>query len=75
MDTIKKTQLFNTICVSLVAKDLAFATRGSYNEAWATEFNLTHTRVGWIEGTSFRDFTLTYLCGAVAQLAGEDLIL
>ena len=32
-------------------------------EAWATEFNLTHTQVGWIIGTAFWGFTLAMVFG------------
>ena len=60
---IKKTQLFNASCVALVVTALAFATRGSFVEAWATEFNLTHTEVGWIVGTAFWGFTLAMVFG------------
>jgi fucose permease len=64
MDTaIKKTLLFNASCVALVVTALAFATRGSFVEAWATEFNLTHTQVGWIVGTAFWGFTLAMVFG------------
>ncbi len=63
MDTIKKTQLFNASCVALVVTALAFATRGSFVEAWAEEFNLTHTQVGWIVGTAFWGFTLAMVFG------------
>lgn len=63
MDTIKKTQLFNASCVALVVTALAFATRGSFVEAWATEFSLTHTQVGWIVGTAFWGFTLAMVIG------------
>ena len=61
--TIKKTQLFNASCVALVVTALAFATRGSFVEAWATEFDLTHTQVGWIVGTAFWGFTLAMVFG------------
>ena len=63
MDTIRKAQLFNASCVALVVTALAFATRGSFVEAWATEFNLTHTQVGWIVGTAFWGFTLAMFFG------------
>ena len=63
MDNIKKTQLFNASCVALVVTALAFATRGSFVEAWASEFNLTHTQVGWIVGTAFWGFTLAMVFG------------
>jgi MFS family permease len=63
METIKKTQLFNASCVALVVTALAFATRGSFVQAWATEFNLTHTEVGWIVGTAFWGFTLAMVFG------------
>jgi fucose permease len=63
METIKKTQLFNASCVALIVTALAFATRGSFVEAWATEFNLTHTQVGWIIGTAFWGFTLAMVFG------------
>lgn len=61
--TIRKTLLFNASCVALVVTALAFATRGSFVEAWATEFNLTHTEVGWIVGTAFWGFTLAMVFG------------
>jgi fucose permease len=61
--TIKKTQLFNASCVALVVTALAFATRGSFVQAWAAEFNLTHTEVGWIVGTAFWGFTLAMVFG------------
>lgn len=61
--TIKKTQLFNASCVALVVTALAFATRGSFVEAWASEFSLTHTQVGWIVGTAFWGFTLAMVFG------------
>lgn len=63
MNSIKKTQLFNASCVALVVTALTFATRGSFVEAWATEFNLTHTQVGWIVGTAFWGFTLAMVFG------------
>jgi len=63
METIKKTQLFNASCVALVVTALAFATRGSFVEAWATEFTLTHAEVGWIIGTAFWGFTLAMVFG------------
>jgi fucose permease len=63
METVKKTQLFNASCVALVVTALAFATRGSFVQAWATEFNLTHTQVGWIIGTAFWGFTLAMVFG------------
>jgi fucose permease len=63
MENIKKTQLFNASCVALVVTALAFATRGSFVQAWATEFNLTHTEVGWIVGTAFWGFTLAMVFG------------
>jgi MFS family permease len=63
METIKKTQLFNASSVALVVTALAFATRGSFVQAWATEFNLTHTEVGWIVGTAFWGFTLAMVFG------------
>jgi fucose permease len=63
METIKKTQLFNASCVALVVTALAFATRGSFVQAWATEFNLNHTEVGWIVGTAFWGFTLAMVFG------------
>jgi MFS family permease len=63
METTKKTQLFNASCVALVVTALAFATRGSFVQAWATEFNLTHTEVGWIVGTAFWGFTLAMVFG------------
>jgi fucose permease len=63
METEKKAQLFNASCVALVVTALAFATRGSFVQAWATEFNLTHTEVGWIVGTAFWGFTLAMVFG------------
>ncbi len=63
MDLIKKTTLFNASCVALVVTALAFATRGSFVNIWATEFNLTHTQVGWIVGTAFWGFTLAMVFG------------
>ncbi len=63
MESIKKTQLFNASCVALVVTALAFATRGSFVEAWATEFNLSHTEVGWIVGTAFWGFTIAMVFG------------
>lgn len=63
METVKKNQLFNASCVALVVTALAFATRGSFVQAWASEFNLTHTEVGWIVGTAFWGFTLAMVFG------------
>ncbi len=63
MDAIKKTLLFNASCVALVVTALAFATRGSFIDAWVTEFGLTHTQVGWIIGTAFWGFTLAMVFG------------
>jgi len=60
---IRKTLLFNASCVALVVTALAFATRGSFVEAWATEFGLTHTQVGWIVGTAFWGFTVAMVFG------------
>jgi len=63
MENVNKTQLFNASCVALVVTALAFATRGSFVEAWSAEFNLTHTQVGWIVGTAFWGFTLAMVFG------------
>ena len=63
MEAVNKTRLFNASCVALVVTALAFATRGSFVESWATEFNLTHTQVGWIVGTAFWGFTLAMIFG------------
>jgi MFS family permease len=63
METIKKTLLFNASCVALVVTALAFATRGSFVEAWVSEFNLSHTEVGWIVGTAFWGFTIAMVFG------------
>jgi fucose permease len=63
METVNKTRLFNASCVALVVTALAFATRGSFVESWASEFNLTHTQVGWIVGTAFWGFTLAMVIG------------
>ncbi|MFN8257785.1 MAG: MFS transporter [Bacteroidales bacterium] len=63
MESINKTHLFNASCVALVVTALAFATRGSFVEAWTSEFNLTHTQVGWIVGTAFWGFTLAMVFG------------
>jgi MFS family permease len=63
METLNKTRLFNASCVALIVTALAFATRGSFVESWATEFNLTHTQVGWIVGTAFWGFTLAMFIG------------
>jgi fucose permease len=63
MNAIKKTALFNASCVALVVTALAFATRGSFVEIWVSEFNLTHTQVGWIVGTAFWGFTLAMVFG------------
>jgi fucose permease len=63
MENIKKTLLFNASCVALVVTALTFATRGSFVEAWASEFQLTHAQVGWIAGTAFWGFTLAMVFG------------
>jgi fucose permease len=63
MEAVNKTRLFNASCVALVVTALAFATRGSFVESWATEFHLTHTQVGWIVGTAFWGFTLAMFFG------------
>ena len=63
MENLNKTRLFNASCVALVVTALAFATRGSFVEAWAAEFGLTHTQVGWIVGTAFWGFTLAMVFG------------
>jgi fucose permease len=63
MEAVNKTRLFNASCVALVVTALAFATRGSFIEAWTQEFNLTHTQVGWIVGTAFWGFTLAMVLG------------
>jgi fucose permease len=63
MEAVNKTSLFNASCVALVVTALAFATRGSFVESWAAEFNLTHTQVGWIVGTAFWGFTLAMIFG------------
>jgi fucose permease len=63
MDATKKTQLFNASCVALVVTAMTFATRGSFVEAWATEFSLTHAQVGWIVGTAFWGFTVAMVFG------------
>jgi fucose permease len=63
MSNIKKTALFNASCVALAGTALAFATRGSFVELWAKEFDLTHAQVGWVAGTAFWGFTLAMMFG------------
>jgi len=64
------------VCVALVVTALAFATRGSFVESWATEFNLTHTQVGWIVGTAFWGFTLAmFFGGPLVDIIGIDELL
>jgi fucose permease len=74
--TINKTLLFNASCVALVVTALSFATRGSFVEAWAVEFNLTHAQVGWIVGTAFWGFTLAmFFGGPLVDLIGLGRII
>jgi fucose permease len=76
MEAVNKTRLFNASCVALVVTALAFATRGSFVESWATEFNLTHTQVGWIVGTAFWGFTLAmFLGGPLVDIIGIGRII
>jgi MFS family permease len=63
MESINKTRLFNASCVALVVTALAFATRGSFIDAWKLEFGLTNTQVGWIVGTAFWGFTVAMVIG------------
>ena len=39
------------------------AIRGGAAGAWATQFNLTHEQVGWVNGAAFWGFTLAMVFG------------
>ena len=56
-------RLFAASCVALIVTAMSFALRGEAAGAWATEFQLTHEQVGWINGTDFWGFTLAMLFG------------
>ena len=56
-------RLFAASCMALIVTAMSFALRGGAAGAWATEFNLTHEQVGWINGTAFWGFTLAMVLG------------
>jgi MFS family permease len=56
-------RLFTASCLALVVTAMSFALRGEAAGAWASEFSLTNTQLGWINGTAFWGFTLAMLFG------------
>lgn len=56
-------RLFAASCVALIVTAMSFALRGEAAGAWATQFNLSHEQVGWINGTAFWGFTLAMVFG------------
>lgn len=60
---MKSSRLFAASCIALIVTAMSFALRGDAAGAWATQFNLTHEQVGWINGTAFWGFTLAMIFG------------
>ena len=56
-------RLFLASCIALIVTAMSFALRGAAAGSWASEFNLTHEQVGWINGTAFWGFTLAMVFG------------
>jgi len=56
-------KLFRASCVALIVTAMSFALRGEAAGAWATQFNLSHEQIGWVNGTAFWGFTLAMMFG------------
>jgi MFS family permease len=56
-------RLFLASRIALIVTAMSFAIRGGAAGAWATQFNLTHEQVGWVNGAAFWGFTLAMAVG------------
>ena len=56
-------RLFLASRIALIVTAMSFAIRGGAAGAWATQFNLTHEQVGWVNGAAFWGFTLAMVFG------------
>jgi predicted MFS family arabinose efflux permease len=56
-------RLFLASKIALIVTAMSFAIRGGAAGAWATQFNLTHEQVGWVNGAAFWGFTLAMMFG------------
>ncbi len=56
-------RFFTASCIALITTAMSFAIRGGAMGAWAAEFHLTNTQIGWIDGTAFWGFTLAMMFG------------
>jgi MFS family permease len=56
-------RLFLASRIALVVTAMSFAIRGGAAGAWATQFNLTHEQIGWVNGAAFWGFTLAMAFG------------
>ncbi len=56
-------RLFLASKIALIVTAMSFAIRGGAAGSWATDFNLTHEQVGWVNGAAFWGFTLAMVFG------------
>jgi predicted MFS family arabinose efflux permease len=56
-------RLFLASKIALIVTAMSFAIRGGAAGAWATQFNLSHEQVGWVNGAAFWGFTLAMMFG------------
>lgn len=56
-------RLFLASKIALIVTAMSFAIRGGAAGAWASDFNLTHAQVGWVNGAAFWGFTLAMVFG------------
>jgi MFS family permease len=61
--TPNPSRLFLASRMALVVTAMSFALRGAAGGAWLSELHLTHSEVGWIDGTAFWGFTLAMMVG------------
>jgi MFS family permease len=56
-------RLFLASRIALVVTAMSFIIRGGAAGAWASQFNLDHEQVGWVNGAAFWGFTLAMAFG------------
>ncbi|HEY1848412.1 MAG TPA: MFS transporter [Opitutaceae bacterium] len=56
-------RLFLASRIALIVTAMSFAIRGGAAGSWASDFNLTHEQIGWVNGAAFWGFTLAMVFG------------
>ncbi|HEU5077976.1 MAG TPA: MFS transporter [Opitutaceae bacterium] len=61
--TTNAARLFRASQVALIVTAMSFALRSTSAEAWSTDFNISHEKVGWVAGSALWGFTVAMVLG------------